>query len=137
MADTVDTTLFYFVPPEDGSIPYNKIPTNPKISAFERNYSLEEHTMQVENVRGKEDSVTLDTAGFQFFQAPSKHKAFDNDEDIQNEYYPECIEYIKKFTGASRVVLFDHSEYLYLTGGQRTVLTSSFSFAFSRPSTPT
>jgi hypothetical protein len=37
------------------------------------------------------------------------HKAFTNDADIEKEYYPESIELIKRVTGASRVVLFDHS----------------------------
>ncbi|TFK37367.1 hypothetical protein BDQ12DRAFT_157158 [Crucibulum laeve] len=65
--------------------------------------------MVIENVRGKEESVTLDTAGFQFFKSPAKHTSFTDDAEIEREYYPESIELIKKLTGATRVVLFDHT----------------------------
>jgi len=53
--------------------------------------------------------VTLDTAGFQYFKHTSKHTSFANDEEIYQEYYPESIDLIKSLTGASRVVLFDHT----------------------------
>jgi len=66
-----------------------------------RNYSQEEKEVEIENIRGKEDSVTLDTAGFQFYRAPSKHTSFANNEVIKKEYYPESIELIQKLTGAT------------------------------------
>ena len=69
----------------------------------------EEHTIEIEDLQGKEDSVTLDTTGFQFAKKAAKHKSFTNDEDIKKEYYPESIELIQELTGASKVVLFDHS----------------------------
>ncbi|KAF5342826.1 hypothetical protein D9758_013382 [Tetrapyrgos nigripes] len=81
----VSASLRFFTPPSDGSRPF------------------------IENLRGKESSVSLDTAGFQFYNEPAKHKSFKNDEEIKREYYPESIELIKKLTGASRVVLFDHT----------------------------
>ena len=39
----------------------------------------------------------------------SRHGVTD-DAEIEKEYYPESEELIKKVTGASRVVFFDHSE---------------------------
>ena len=110
LADTVDAKLYYYVPPEDGSKPFFSSVVDPATGKSPRNYGQEEHVLKIENIRGKEDSVTLDTTGFQYFHAPSKHKAFDNDADIEADYYPESIELIKKLTGASRVVLFDHSK---------------------------
>ena len=38
------------------------------------------------------------------------HTAFDNDEAVEREYYSESIALVKELTGASRVVVFDHSE---------------------------
>jgi len=64
----------------------------------------------VENVRGKEDTVTLDTAGFQFYSRPAKHKSFVNDEEIRREYYRESEQLLKEVTGASKVTIFDHSQ---------------------------
>lgn len=42
----------------------------------------------------EERTVSLDTAGFQFYKQTSKHTTFDNDEEIYCEYYPETIELI-------------------------------------------
>jgi hypothetical protein len=66
--------------------------------------------VQIENVRGKEDTVGLDTTGFQFYNRPSKLKSLTNEEEIRSIYYLETENLIKELTGASKVVLFDHSE---------------------------
>ncbi|KAK7440398.1 hypothetical protein VKT23_017035 [Stygiomarasmius scandens] len=105
--ETVPGTLLYFTLPPDGSHPYthiNEVPGRPKT-----NWEAEKHVVQIENIRGKEDTVSLDTAGFQFYKHPAKHTSFESDEEIEKEYYPESIELIKKLTGASKVVLFDHT----------------------------
>ncbi|KAH8109935.1 hypothetical protein DFH11DRAFT_1623969 [Phellopilus nigrolimitatus] len=109
MADTVQTTLKYFTPPPDGAKPYQLVNSDPTTGERQRNYALEDHPVEIENLRGKEDSVTLDTAGFQFFKAEATHKTFANDAEVEKEYYPESIELLKRLTGASRVVLFDHT----------------------------
>ncbi len=106
MADTVKTPLNYVVEPADGSKACHSVYTDPP----DQNYTHESYEVEIENVRGKEDSVSLDTTGFQFFKAPAKHTAFSSDAEIEAEYYPESIELLKRLTGASRVVLFDHSE---------------------------
>jgi hypothetical protein len=109
LPETVPASLLYFTPPENGSRPYvhiNDVPDRPK-----KNWVSAKHTVQIENIRGKEDTVSLDTAGFQFYKHPAKHTSFETDEEIEKEYYPESVELIKKLTGASKVVLFDHSEF--------------------------
>jgi hypothetical protein len=70
-----------------------------------------EHEVEIEDLRGNEASVSLDGNGFHYGVHASKHTAFDNDAAIEAEYYPESIELIKSVTGASRVVLFDHSAF--------------------------
>ena len=111
-ADTVSTTLIYSVPPADGSKPYQNINASSTTGERDRNYTRTQYQVQIENIRGKESSLSLDNSGFQFFRSGAKHKSFANDEEIEREYYPESIELLKKLTGASRVVLFDHSVYL-------------------------
>ncbi|KAF5367169.1 hypothetical protein D9758_004024 [Tetrapyrgos nigripes] len=104
---TVSAKLHFFSPPSDGSRPYayiNSTPGKPNTS-----WKPEERLVEIENVRGNESSVSLDTAGFQYYNEPTKHKSFRNDQEIEKEYYPESAELIKKLTGASRVVLFDHT----------------------------
>ena len=104
--------LLYIIEPEGGLPAYQHVNANPITGERERNFQREERSVVIENLRGKEDAVSLDTAGFQFYHCPSKHTTFANDEEIRQEYYPESAELIKKATGASRVELFDHSKIL-------------------------
>lgn len=101
--------LTYFSPPSDGSRPFSHINVDAQTGVRRKNWIEQVHQMQIENIRGKEDSVSLDTAGFQFYKRPAKHTAFTDDAQIEKEYYPESIELIKELTGASRAVIFDHT----------------------------
>ncbi|KDQ56815.1 hypothetical protein JAAARDRAFT_132141 [Jaapia argillacea MUCL 33604] len=106
----VSAPLSYFTPPTDGSRPWIFINApDPKSGVPRGNFETIEHTVEIESIRGKEDQFSLDTSGFQFFKREAKHKAFTNDAEIEEEYYPESIEFIKDATGASRVVIFDHT----------------------------
>ncbi|KAH9831862.1 uncharacterized protein C8Q71DRAFT_288021 [Rhodofomes roseus] len=100
---SVTAEVFYFTPPEDGSKPYTDLNADPR-----NNWNPEPHSVEVENLRSKEGSVTLDTAGFQCGRGAAAHKTFTSDAEIKAEYYPESIELMKKITGASRAVVFDH-----------------------------
>ena len=111
MSSSTKAKLIFSVPPPDGERAYHHTDRDPVTGENERNYGSEEKEVVVENLRGKEDSTTLDTAGFQLFHGPAKHTSFATDEDIYREYYPESIELLKELTGASRVVLFDHSKH--------------------------
>jgi len=110
------TKLEYFVAPTDGDRPWLKINANPVTGIQEKSFTREEKDVVIQNIRGKEDTATIDSAGFQYAHAPAKHTSFLNDEEIMKEYYPESIELLKKLTGASRVVLFDHSTFLLFLG---------------------
>lgn len=63
------------------------------------------------SVRHVADSTGLDITGFKFFKEPTQLKDFNNEDKIRETYYPEVISIIKKHTGASRVVIFDHSKF--------------------------
>lgn len=102
-------TLLYFVPPASGERAYQHINTDSTTGERKRNFTREEKTVVIENVRGKEANYSLDTTGYQFYKHKSQFNAFTNDAAIRAEYYAESIELLKKLTGASRVELFDHS----------------------------
>ena len=110
-ANTVTTELIYFSPPTDGSKPYTNINADSTTGERGQNWTLEPHDIEIENLRGKEDTVSLDTTGFYYGKHAASHTSFTNDEEIEREYYPESIELVKKITGASRIVPFDHSKY--------------------------
>ncbi|TFY58002.1 hypothetical protein EVJ58_g6680 [Rhodofomes roseus] len=116
---SVTADVFYFSPPEDGSKPYTDINADPLVGKRRNNWNPELHSVEVENLRGKEDSVTLDTAGFQFGREAAAHKTFTSDAAIEAEYYPESIELVKKITGASRAVVFDHKASARPAGARR------------------
>ena len=106
-------SLTYSVQPTDGTRPYTKINADAETGVRLTNLTRENKSVVIENLRGNEDSVTLDTAGFQYYKHASKYTSFTDDAEVEKEYYPESIELIKSLTGASRVVLFDHSESRY------------------------
>jgi len=107
----VPSTLNYFTPPTDGTKPYAHINADPATGIRKRNWEFSVITKNIENVRGSEDQYTLDSAGFQFFKAPTQLSAdeFENEQTVQGTYYDEQAELVKKLTGASKVVIFDHT----------------------------
>lgn len=54
------------------------------------------HAMPISDIRGREHEFTMDKQGFQIVKFESSEKMFDDDERIQERYYPECEELIKK-----------------------------------------
>ena len=103
----VDTTINYFTPPKDGSKPYQWIDEIPGVPR--RNWDIVGFDVKVENVRGREKDFTLDKSGFEFHHRPSPETKFEDDEAIRSVYYEDSIQAIKELTGASRVVIFDHT----------------------------
>ncbi|KAF6758854.1 hypothetical protein DFP72DRAFT_886775 [Ephemerocybe angulata] len=82
---------------------------DPVTGEHEKNYSSEKHAVDMENVRGTETQYSLDKVGFQWIKSPAKHTSFKDEDEMKKEYYPESVDLIKKVTGASKVVIFDHS----------------------------
>lgn len=109
ISNTVTAELVYFSPPTDGLKPWININADVATGARNKNYGDELQQVEIENLRGKEDSVSLDTTGFSYYRRPQKYTSFKDDAEIEKEYYPESIELVKQLTGASRVVPFDHS----------------------------
>ncbi|KAI0946739.1 hypothetical protein AcW1_010116 [Taiwanofungus camphoratus] len=105
---TVSSNLIFYSPPKDGSPPYTLINADPATGRI-GNWEPDHHDVEIENLRGKERSATLDTNGFQFFQGSPDHTSFMDEEEIKRQYYPEGVELVKRLTGARRVVPFDHT----------------------------
>lgn len=128
MADLVATTINYGVPPADGARAIRTVNVNPISGKHEKNYRRQSHEVQVENIRGREDTVSLDMAGFQFYTIPTKYKGeFLHDEEIKREYFPESQEILKKLTGARKIVIFQHGTYVEI--GPRCTLNLIISYS--------
>jgi hypothetical protein len=61
------------------------------------------------NGRPIADQLVLDRDGFRFVPHDTKVKDFFDEDEIRQTYYPEMEELIKAESGASRVVVFDHT----------------------------
>jgi hypothetical protein len=109
MSNTVTATINYSTRPADGSKSFTDLTRADAAGKYIRNWTEKPVQVEIEDLRGKEDSVTLDTAGFQFGTHKSAVEGFYDEEEIKNVYYPESVALIKQATGASHVLIFDHS----------------------------
>lgn len=103
----ISTTLNYHFALDDEP-PYQYALQDPPPGTKRTNVTFETHPVVVHDARGREDELTLDKTGFQFLVSPSTEKAFDNDERIKAQYYPEVETLLKEVTGAKRVFIFNH-----------------------------
>ena len=70
--------------------------------------SYEQHTVQIRNGRTVKD-LSLDRNGFVLVDHPTAMRDFFDPEELERVYYAEAIALVKRVSGASRVVLFDHT----------------------------
>jgi hypothetical protein len=73
------------------------------------NIVTEAHTVPVFNMRPVADGLTLDVQGFALVYAPTAVTDFYDEPQLRETYYPEAEDLVKQATGASRVVVFDHT----------------------------
>jgi hypothetical protein len=68
-----------------------------------------EHAVEIRDLRPVAPTLSLDREGFQLLTAASSVKDFGDEEAIRSRYYDETISLLEDVTGASRVVVFDHT----------------------------
>jgi hypothetical protein len=71
--------------------------------------SYEKRTTQIRDGRAHAEKFSLDRQGFVLVDHPTAMKDFFDPEELKRVYYAEAIELIKRVSGATRVVLFDHT----------------------------
>jgi len=69
----------------------------------------EDKPVRLHDGRALRDTFDLEVSGFEFVDHVSKMKNWFDENEIASVYYPECVELIKKVSGASRVHVFDHT----------------------------
>ena len=110
-----ETTLSFYVPPLDGSEPYNYVEKAPE-GEPQSNYGIEDKKVTVTDIRGHEDEYTLDKDAFQAIQSipysvlDDKTYSDDDHEFFEKNYYPEVERVLlDNVPGSNRVVIFDHT----------------------------
>jgi hypothetical protein len=71
--------------------------------------TLDPHSVTIRNARRHAGAFTLDREGFVFVSHDTKMRHFFNEDEIRRVYYPEMEALVKAQSGASRVVIFDHT----------------------------
>jgi hypothetical protein len=69
----------------------------------------EETPVVIHDGRAVRNDLKLDVQGFEFVDHLTKVKNFLDPEELKNVYYPECVDLIKRVSGATRVHVFDHT----------------------------
>ncbi|KAH8819987.1 hypothetical protein F5884DRAFT_32834 [Xylogone sp. PMI_703] len=107
----VTTTLNYFKPPEDGSVPFNYVEKQPE-GQPQRNFGAFDVEVTIKDIRGNESNFTLDKDAFAVLTnvPDSAEKDFLDDESIKSKYYPEVEKLLlDNVPGSNKIVLFDHT----------------------------
>ena len=71
--------------------------------------SYEERAVAIHNMRSVAAEFSLEREGVRLVTAPSEVSDFYDEAQIRNLYYPEAERLVADLTGASRVVIFDHT----------------------------
>lgn len=75
----------------------------------ERVGTFEEHQAVIRDGRPIADRLDLDREGFELLRHPTAVKDFYDDDEVRRVYYPEMEALVRQATGASRVIVFDHT----------------------------
>jgi hypothetical protein len=102
----VDAALSYIEPTRDKprSLEYEPPPGVPRMTAVYR-----DHAVTIRDVRPVASALSLEREGFQLVTAASSVTDFYDQEAVQTRYYAETVSLLEELTGASRVVVFDHT----------------------------
>jgi hypothetical protein len=68
-----------------------------------------DHTVTIRDIRPVARSLSLELEGFQLVTAASAVGDLNDQEAVRTRYYAETISLLEDLTGASRVVVFDHT----------------------------
>jgi hypothetical protein len=95
---------------------YNKVIPGKTIGRYidqpDKGDVADEHeivNLPVKDGRALNPPSKMASRGFELCSAPTGVKDFSDDAEVQKTYYPEVEALVKKHTGASRVIVFDHT----------------------------
>src|SRR5579862_3720421 len=103
---TIEASANYYR--DNGETPYT-FTGGPGSTEVRSNQTPDPRTVTMHNGRPFIDRFTLDRDGFRFVGHDTKMRDFLDEDEVRRVYYPEMEALIKAETGASRVVVFDHT----------------------------
>ena len=105
-ADFVEAPIVYT--PEDGRRHQVFIPPMGEGNT-KRSHPDTPVVVKIENGRQRQTDITLEEHGFELVSAPTAVTDFLDEDEVKRVYYPEVEALLKARTGASRVLIFDHT----------------------------
>ena len=104
--DTIRAKMNYII---DTGVPPVRYIDWPEMADKEVQPTYEEREVAIRNGRPLRDTFKLDTHGFVFTDHHTKVKDFTSEAERKSVYDPEVAALIKKHSGASEVLVFDHT----------------------------
>jgi hypothetical protein len=102
----VEAALSYLEPMSEKprSLEYEPPPGVARTTAVYR-----DHPVTIHDVRPVASTLSLEGEGFQLLSAATSVRDFYDQEAIRTRYYTETVSVLEELTGASQVVVFDHT----------------------------
>ncbi|BAY21407.1 hypothetical protein NIES2100_11610 [Calothrix sp. NIES-2100] len=102
----VEANLTYLMPMTDRLVNYTYEPP----SGIPRTNGIyQSHKLPIYNARSISNNISLDRDGFGFTEHNTSVRNFYDEDEIRQVYYPEAEQLLKEVTGATQVVIFDHT----------------------------
>jgi hypothetical protein len=95
LTKTPEKPYVYTYDPPDGVAKTNIVP--------------DAHTVPISDMRPLADGLTLDVQGFALVHTPTSVTDFYDEAQLEAMYYREAEDLVKQATGATRVMVFDHT----------------------------
>ena len=106
VGETIEATVNYVL--DNGEKLFTQTAT-PGATDTRTGGTLDPHRVTIHNARRTTEPFALDRHGFRFVRHDTKVADFFDDDEIRRVYYPEMEALVKAESGASRVVVFDHT----------------------------
>jgi len=106
-APAVEAMLNYLV--DSGQKPASYGGVSAAEAAQKRKGKYQEYKMTVYDARAIADRLSLDCQGFIFVEHETKVEDFYDEAEVRSVYYAETQELVKRYSGAKRVLVFDHT----------------------------
>ena len=106
MSDSLTVDIPYTIPTGETLVNESFGPNN---IHGRRSGTVELKKVGIRNGRSLAEQLSLDEQGFVFVPHPTKVTDFFDEQQLKSVYYPEIEQLIRRESGASRVVIFDHT----------------------------
>ncbi|WP_414753460.1 CmcJ/NvfI family oxidoreductase [Anabaena sp. CCY 9910] len=103
---SVEANLSYLIPMAEKPVNYTY---EPPPGVPRTNGTFQTYKLPIYNARSISEKISLDEQGFAFTAYNTSVRDFYDEEEIRQVYYPEAEQLLKELTGASQIVIFDHT----------------------------